>query len=119
LGALFVADAALYGVENLALLGGLRWLCQVPRTLAEPRWALAESPEEAFAPNTAHEGYRVARIRSDYGGVEQSWLVVHSKELEKAARERLAWRLLRLERELDGRDPYLPASFSRRQMTTP
>jgi transposase len=33
LDALFVADAALYGAENLASLGGLRWLCRVPKTL--------------------------------------------------------------------------------------
>ena len=32
--ALFVADAALYGAENLASLGNLRWLCRGPRTLS-------------------------------------------------------------------------------------
>jgi transposase len=97
---LFVADAALYGAQNLASLKGLRWLCRVPRTLEEARRALAETPREAFARSATHEGYRIAETKSDYGGVEQRWLVVHSEELRKAARERLERRLRRREREL-------------------
>ncbi len=102
LNALFVADAALYGEENLTSLEGLRWLCRVPRTLGEARRVLEETPREAFAQSASHEGYRFAQTRSDYGGVEQRWLVVHSEELEKAARERLERRLARRERELGG-----------------
>lgn len=99
--ALFVADAALYGAENLASLGNLRWLCRVPRSLSEARRVLAETPREAFVQSEAHEGYRIAQRTSDYGGVGQRWLVVHSEELEKAARERLERRLQRRERELE------------------
>lgn len=102
LDALFVADAALYGAENLASLGELRWLCRVPRTLAEARRVLAETPPEAFVRSELHKGYRIARTRSEHGGVEQRWLVVHSEELEQAARQRLERRLARRERELDG-----------------
>ncbi len=102
LDALFVADAALYGAENLASLGSLRWLCRVPKTLGEARRVLEGTPREAFVESDSHEGYRFAQTRSDYGGVEQRWLVVHSEELEKAARERLERRLRRRERELDG-----------------
>src|SRR5829696_1250921 len=101
LDALFVADAALYGAENLASLGGLRWVCRVPKTLAEARRVLAETSTEAFVQSAAHEGYRMARVRSEHGGVQQRWLVIHSEELQKAARERLERRLLRRERELD------------------
>lgn len=86
LDALFVADAALYGAENLASLGELRWLCRVPRTLAEAKRALAETPPEAFSESELHEGYRIARTRSDYGGVEQRWLVVHSEELDECCK---------------------------------
>jgi transposase len=102
LDALFVADAALYTAENLASLGSLRWLCRVPRTLGEGRRVLEETPREAFVQSASHEGYRFARTGSDYGGVSQRWLVIHSEELEKSACERLERRLMRRERELDG-----------------
>jgi transposase len=102
LDALFVADAALYTAENLASLGSLQWLCRVPRTLGEARRVLEETPREAFVQSTSHEGHRFAQTRSDYGGVSQRWLVLHSEELEKAACERLERRLMRRERELDG-----------------
>lgn len=101
LDALFVADAALYGAENLAALGGLRWLCRVPKALAEAKRVLARTPPEAFSESELHEGYRLARTKSDYGGVEQRWVVVHSEELEQAARERLERSLVRRERELE------------------
>lgn len=101
LDALFVADAALYSAENLASLGELRWLCRVPKTLTEAKRVLAETPQEAFAESELHEGYRIARSRSDYGGVEQRWLVVQSEELERTARRRLERSLLRRERELE------------------
>jgi transposase len=73
----------------------------VPRTLSEARRVLAETPREAFVQSEAHEGYRIAQRRSDYGGVGQRWLVVHSEELEKAARQRLERRLQRRERQLE------------------
>jgi transposase len=101
LDALFVADAAFYSAQNLASLGELRWLCRVPKTLTEARRVLAETPPEAFLQSDLHEGYRIATTRSDYGGVEQRWLVVHSEQLEKAARQRLERNLLQRERELD------------------
>ena len=36
------------------------------------------------------EGYRAEECRSEYGGVEQRWLVVHSEEAEERARESVA-----------------------------
>ncbi len=98
--ALFVTDAALYGADNLASLGRLRWLCRVPATLKEARRALTDTPREAFVESVHHEGYRFAELESNYGGVAQRWLVVHSEQLEKAAAERLQWRLCRREKKL-------------------
>jgi transposase len=101
LDALFVADSALYSGENLASLGNLRWLCRVPRTLGDARRVLAEIPPEVFVESASHKGYRVAEIESDYGGVSQRWLVVHSEDLQKATNERLERCLLQRERELN------------------
>jgi transposase len=101
LDALFVADSALYGAQNLSLLGTLRWLCRVPRTLEQARRVLAQTPREAFVQSDLHEGYLITELENEYGGIKQRWLVVHSAELEKAAGERLHRRLERRERELD------------------
>lgn len=98
--ALFVTDGALYGADNLASLGNLRWLCRVPRTLTQARQALARTRPEDFEQSTLHEGYRIAQIESDYGGVAQRWMVVHSEELRKSAAERLQRRLSLKEKEL-------------------
>lgn len=99
--ALFVSDAALYGAGNLASLGSLRWLCRVPATLTEARRALTDTPRADFLESDQHEGYRFAELESDYGGVAQRWLVVHSDELHKRATERLQRGLDQREKELD------------------
>lgn len=99
--ALFVSDAALYGAGNLASLGSLRWLCRVPATLTEARRALTDTPRADFLESDQHEGYRFAELESDYGGVAQRWLVVHSDELQKRATERLQRGLDQREKELD------------------
>lgn len=51
--------------------------------------------------SAVHEGYRFAEASSEYGGIKQRWLLIHSEELEKAARQRLERRLLLRERELE------------------
>lgn len=99
--ALFVADAALYGADNLATLGSLRWLCRVPATLTEARRALRETPRADFLQSVHHEGIHFAELGSDYGGVSQRWLVVHSEKLQEAATERLQRNLSQREKELD------------------
>jgi transposase len=100
LDALFVADSALYSAQNLATLGNLRWLCRVPRTLGEAGRVLAETPREAFVESGLHQGYRIAQTQSNYAGVAQRWLIVHSEKLRKAASERLERHLSLREKEL-------------------
>ena len=104
--ALFVTDAALYGADNLASLGSLRWLCRVPATLTEARQALRHTPRADFTESEHYEGYRFAELESNYGGVAQRWLVVHSDELQKKAAERLG-------RDLDQREKKLERELSR------
>lgn len=76
---LYVADSALYSEENLHQLSGLQWLTRVPLTLnaaSELVHALAES---AFR-SSGLEGYRMATVCCNYGGVQQRWFVVESQE---------------------------------------
>lgn len=97
--ALFVADSALYGADELPSLNHLRWPCRVPQTIKEDKTLLEEIPEEAFA-QSALEGYRLAETRSEYGGVEQRWVVVESAQRQKAQNKQLEKKLKELDERL-------------------
>ncbi len=90
---IFVADAALYSQHNLRSLEELRWVSRVPQTLTEARVVLEESDEQAFG-GSGREGYRLAEMSTDYGGVPQRWVIVASE----ARDERL---VSQLEKKLD------------------
>jgi transposase len=57
----------------------------VPETIGEAKTRIQEAEIESMEPLT--EGYRVEECRSEYGDVEQRWLVVYSEEAEERARE--------------------------------
>lgn len=99
---LFVADSALYSADELPTLNHLRWLCRVPQTIKETKTLLEEIPEEAFA-ESALEGYCLAEAKSEYGGVEQRWVVVQSAERQKAHNKRLEKKLDELDERLERR----------------
>ena len=101
--ALFVADSALYSADKLPALNHLRWLCRVPQTIKEAKTLLEELDEESFISESAPEGYRLAEARSDYGGVEQRWIVVQSSERHKAQNERLQKKLEEIDEQLERR----------------
>lgn len=85
---LYVADSVLYSDENLQQLSGLRWLTRVPLTLRMASDLVNQLSEFALAP-TRLEGYRIAAVCCDYGGVQQRWFVVESQERKKADLKKL------------------------------
>lgn len=80
----------------------LRWLCRVPQTIKEARTLLEEIPEEAFT-KSALEGHRLAEAWSEYGGVQQRWVVVESTERQKAQSKQLEKKLEELDERLEQR----------------
>lgn len=90
--ALFVADAALYTEENLQQMKHLRWVSRVPGTLTAAKTLLENMPEEAFN-ESAMPGYSIAPCCSEYGGVQQRWLVVESQARKVADLKQLEKRL--------------------------
>lgn len=80
---LYVADSALYSEENLQQLSGLRWLTRVPLTLNAASELVNTLSESAFS-STGREGYRIATVCCNYGGVQQRWFVVESQERKKS-----------------------------------
>ncbi len=96
-------DSAGYTQDNLKTLEKMRWLMRVPETLAEAKALVKETDREAMT--QLAEGYWGKEVQSEYGGIQQRWLVVFSqaayerelKTLERAQeREReaveKAWR---------------------------
>jgi transposase len=57
----------------------------VPETIGEAKTRIQEAEIESMEP--LKEGYRAEECRSEYGDIEQRWLVVHSEEAEERARE--------------------------------
>lgn len=70
-----VADSALYSEDNLQSLGELPWICRVPATLTQAKQLLQAQAELEWVPSS-QEGYRIAQQHSNYGGIEQWWLIV-------------------------------------------
>lgn len=76
--ALFVADSALYSEDNLKSLSNLRWISRVPLTITQAKQLVNELKSEEFV-NSVLEGYRIAECNSNYGGIEQRWVIVESQ----------------------------------------
>ena len=63
-----VADAALYGADNLQMMTGLKWLTRVPLTLKESKEVIERELE---LKESNLKGYQIAELTSQYGGIDQ------------------------------------------------
>ena len=88
-----VADSALYSEANLVQMATLKWLSRVPLTLKQAKELVSQLNTEAFTESTI-AGYRWSQHQSQYGGIQQRWLVVESQERQESD-------LKRLEKNLD------------------
>jgi len=88
-----LADSALYSEPNLVEMATLKWLSRVPLTIKQAKELVSQLKAEAFTETTI-AGYRWSQHQSHYGGIEQRWLVVESKERQESD-------LKRLEKNLD------------------
>jgi transposase len=82
-----VADSSLYSADHVETLteNGVKFVTRVPETISEAKTRIQEAEIESMEP--LKEGYRAEECRSEYGGVEQRWLVVYSEEAEERAQE--------------------------------
>lgn len=96
----FVADCALYSEENLKRLGSLRWLTRVPMTIKSAQQGVSDLCEAAFQASE-REGYRYATLCSNYGQVQQRWIVFESKNTRNRDLQALDKRLKKAQTEVD------------------
>ncbi|MEQ9668215.1 IS1634 family transposase [Coleofasciculus sp. G2-EDA-02] len=85
---LIVSDSALYSKKNLLLMKGIEWLCRVPLSIKEAKTLVSSlsNDELEASPNP---GYSYCEVKSQYGGVEQRWLVVESQVRKASDLEKL------------------------------
>lgn len=100
----FIADSALYSAENIKSLSQVKWITRVPGTLNEVKRLYQNiTPEQMQA--SAKPGYRYMEVESNYGGVQQRWLVVFSQAAyrreEATFRKQLAKKREQAEKDLN------------------
>ena len=88
-----VADSALYTEETLVELQeqGQLFITRVPQTIKEAKTLIKQSSMLTFEPIT--EGYEGVYHQSNYGDVEQKWLLIRSEEAYKRERYNLDKRM--------------------------
>lgn len=76
----FIADSALYTSENIIKLSrDVHWITHVPSTITEVKTLLhVDVPMNPGRDNR----YSFYETRSEYGGIPQKWILVHSKEMQ-------------------------------------
>jgi transposase len=78
----FVLDSAAYTAENIAHWGtAKRWITRVPETITEAANALRSVTTKEMT--DLGNGYAIHATTSQYGGVEQRWVIVYSEKAEQ------------------------------------
>lgn len=75
----WVADSALYSKEKLLKHSDYLWLSRVPETITQAR-ELVEKEAKEIDWKEYEKGYKTASFSSNYGEVEQRWLLVYSEQ---------------------------------------
>jgi transposase len=92
----WVADSALYTKEKLSKTEDYLWLTRVPETLTEAQ-RLVTKASDSIVWTDRGKGYKTARYSSQYGNVNQRWLLVHSDQGYKREMATFEKRLTRQE----------------------
>lgn len=95
-----VMDSAGYTEKTIQTCGSqTKWISRVPETIKESQTAIGGKYEK-WEPLS--EGHQYVRLKSEYGGVEQRWIVVFSEERFQREKETLKKNYaLRSEKELN------------------
>ena len=99
----WVADSALYSKEKLLRKNDHLWLTRVPETIAKAK-AIISRADADIEWKVLDKGYKIAPFSSNYGEVEQRWLLVYSEQAfqreQKTVEKRLKAKEDRLQKVL-------------------
>ena len=87
-------DAALYTKDNIkSLSSDYYWISRVPESLALAKDAIHSLAEELAQQNKSQA---IATLTTDYAGIEQRWLIIHTQAGRERAIESVNKQLLKL-----------------------
>jgi len=95
----WIADSALYTKDQLLKNNGYIWVTRVPEAITEAK-NLVEKPNVEIIWEEREKGYKTSGYKSSYGGVEQRWLLVFSKQAYLREKKTLEKKLEKEEKEL-------------------
>jgi transposase len=93
----WIADASFYCKEKLLAAGNMEWTTRVPETISEAKELLGLA-ENKIRWQKIDESYAFSCYKSNYGGIEQRWVLVRSTHAYERERETLRKKMKR-ERE--------------------
>jgi len=76
---MIVGDGALYTKKNIKLMQGMKWISRVSLSITEAKILVNEISSKDFSKSEI-AGYSWYYTKSNYGEVEQRWLLVESEK---------------------------------------
>jgi transposase len=95
----WVADSELYTEKKLLKNNDYLWLTRVPENIKEAK-KLVQVPMEDVTWVEQEKGYKTSTFVSNYGDIEQRWLLVFSEQAYKREKKTFDKKLLKQEEEL-------------------
>jgi transposase len=96
---ILVADAALYSADNIKRLSENQWVSRVPATINQAKTLLAQTDVSQMIASE-RETYFYHEVESNYGDVEQRWLIVLSEARRQQELDQFERRILREQAKL-------------------
>lgn len=84
----WISDSALYAEDKLLKSNDYLWLTRVPETIKEARQLLEKSDRDVEW-REQEKGYKTASLCSNYGGLDQRWLLVFSEQAYRREKKTL------------------------------
>lgn len=95
----WIADSALYAPDKLLKHNDMLWLTRVPETIKEAK-ALVSKPDCDIEWDELDKGYKTSEYVSNYGGIEQRWLLVFSEQAYDREKKTLEKKLIKKDTEI-------------------
>lgn len=109
---IFVSDSGIYSAENIHTdLQTVAWITRVPETINEAKALINDTQTTDLVASALFPGYSHKSVSSNYGSVDQRWLLVQSEPLAKATRKtyngKIEKEMAKVRRKIDKKKFYL------------